>query len=580
MSSNILIDHQDAAIISSKIAQISSPKMSNTLQKLTNQLQAIGLKQHDEQATSSSDNAGAQTTGSSKKRRSRQSNRSLSIISSPSTDGNHHQRQQLNQERSDSLVRQKNVRFSLSNSTLSLPSTVSNSATIQRIFTNTGFNNRLRHRSNSESHLSSNDSVVVNMPQRNHRQQQRSMMNTKPGTSNDFVSREIMDYYQRNRQSSDKYKAKQILRESLENTFKQIINLHIIGSSTNGIGDNASTVDICVMAHKKSILPAHSEQVPVPNSKNEKKPTEKSPKKPVEQVDEKIVHAAADSNTDGGDDTNENDNDDSGNVIGNEDLALKHIEKILQSKNFAQNIVLIPARVPIIKFKDNICNMNVTLNLNQEVSIRNTQLIRDYSKMDWRFPQLAMIIKEWARENRINSAVEKSISPYSWTLMVIHYLQAVEPPVLPCLQKMSPQRYDIDINMDDERNVWRQAPVKWQSKNNNSLKQLMKGFFRYFGYVYRYDQHIMSIREGKVLNRIYHRSSNGVGTDENAVIQWNSLMCVEEPFNRSNTTRCVKDYATFERVKELLRMSSNALKGNRISLFNIIVDDMDFPNKY
>lgn len=175
----------------------------------------------------------------------------------------------------------------------------------------------------------------------------------------------------------------------------------------------------------------HSEQVPVPNSKNEKKPTEKSPKKPVEQVEEKIVHAAADSNTDGGDDTNENDNDDSGNVIGNEDLALKHIEKILQSKNFAQNIVLIPARVPIIKFKDNICNMNVTLNLNQEVSIRNTQLIRDYSKMDWRFPQLAMIIKEWARENRINSAVEKSISPYSWTLMVIHYLQAVEPPVLP-----------------------------------------------------------------------------------------------------------------------------------------------------
>ena len=228
MSSNILIDHQDAAIISSKIAQISSPKMSNTLQKLTNQLQAIGLKQHDEQATSSSDNAGAQTTGSSKKRRSRQSNRSRSRsrsnsfnnISSPKTDGNH-QRQQLNQERSDSLVRQKNVRFSLSNSTLSLPSTVSNSATIQRIFTNTGFNNRLRHRSNSESHLSSNDSVVVNMPQRNHRQQQRSMMNTKPGTSNDFVSREIMDYYQRNRQSSDKYKAKQILRESLENTFKQ-----------------------------------------------------------------------------------------------------------------------------------------------------------------------------------------------------------------------------------------------------------------------------------------------------------------------------------------------------------------------
>ena len=373
--------------------------------------------------------------------------------------------------------------------------------------------------------------------------------------------------------------------------------MHIIGSSTNGIGDNASTVDICVMAHKKLAQPS-SEQPPVNDGENkgednkEKDKTDKKEEeKPIEEKveEEKVVKAVADSNTDGDVVSNEKEKDNA-NVMANEDLELKHIEKILQNKNFAKNIVLIPARVPIIKFQDIICNMNVTLNLNQEVSIRNTQLIRDYSKMDWRFPQLAMIIKEWARENRINSAVEKSISPYSWTLLVIHYLQAIEPPVLPCLQKMSPQRYNIDINIDEERNIWRQPPIKWQSKNNNSLKQLMKGFFRYFGYVFRYDQHIISIREGKVLNRIYHRSSSsstttssgggGGNEGDNLAIQWNSLMCVEEPFNRSNTTRCVKDYSTFERIKELLRMSSNALKGNRISLFNIIVDDLDFPIKY
>ena len=103
------------------------------------------------------------------------------------------------------------------------------------------------------------------------------------------------------------------------------------------------------------------------------------------------------------------------------ELTLELIEKFLQSKNFAKDIVSIPAKVPIIKFKDDITKLNITLNLNQEVSIRNTQLIRDYAKLDWRFPYLAMVMKQWARENHINNALEKTISNYSWTLMVVHF---------------------------------------------------------------------------------------------------------------------------------------------------------------
>nr|SZF06484.1 poly(A)RNA polymerase GLD2-like [Psoroptes ovis] len=617
MQTNISsIDHQDTAIITSKIANNPhSPKMVTTIMKLSNGLQAIGIKQHEQHATTSSlvsngDNArntnnNNNINGSSKKRRQRK-NRSRSRSNSFNTNnvnngspGNRNQRSShIQRDRSNSFgASQKNVRFSLNgSSSLSLPATLANPVPNQRIFVNTGMNNningmnRYRQRSNSESKMYSNDNLMLNTMQPNFRQRHYSQRNinnnintnTKPGMSNDYVSRQIMDYYQRNRQSNEKYKAKQILRESLENTLKQsfpnyFINLYIIGSSTNGIGDNASTVDICVLAQKKL---STEQSVENSNDKNAAENNEDDKSKDEKSSDnDTIVQAVADSNLANDEDI----------IDGNENLTLNHIEKILQRKNFAKNILLIPARVPIIKFNDIICNMSVTLNLNQDVSIRNTQLIRDYSKMDWRFPQLAMIVKEWARENRIDCAFDKSISPYSWTLMVIHYLQALEPPVLPCLQKLSPQRYDINISIDEERNIWRQPPIKWQSQNTNSLKQLMKGFFRYYGYVFHYDQHIISVREGKVLNRIYHQrtlsttstasTSNG-GNDDNSMIQWNSLMCVEEPFNRTNTTRCVKDHATFERIKELLRMSSNALKGNRISLFNIIVDDLEFPIKY
>lgn len=484
---------------------------------------------------------------------------------------------------------------------------------VNRIIRNSQFRTTLRRRRSRSESLSHDDGHIVQMVssgfvggnRRGNRGQSLDFIQ-KPGFSNEFVCREIMDYYQRNRQSNEKYKSKQIMRQSLENTLKQsfpnyFINLQIIGSSTNGIGDNASTVDICVLARKKIVLPVEKEttsqnsetktenqssplQTKVAQAKEASTPTgttlavESSPNKSEDPS--KVVVAAADSHTCPFEDS--------------DDISLKHIEKVLQSKNFASNIVLIPARVPVIKFRDNVCQLDVTLNLNQEVSIRNTQLIRDYAKMDWRFPQLAMIVKQWARENHINSAVDKSISPYSWTLMVIHYLQVVEPPVLPCLQKMVPQRYEIKGDLEEEINKRRQIPVKWHSKNQNTLKQLMKGLFRYFGYVLDYDQFIISVREGKVLNRRFCRtSSTSASNDRNVAgpsgstqddssnaIQWNSLMCVEEPFTRSNATRSVHDPETFERIRELLRMSSNAIKGNRISLFNVIIDDLDFPNKY
>lgn len=281
-----------------------------------------------------------------------------------------------------------------------------------------------------------------------------------------------------------------------------------------------------------------------------------------EEIEKKVI-AAADSIADKDTDNN---------------MTLDKIENVLRGKNFAQNIKVIPAKVPIIKFKDSICKLDVTLNLNQDVSIRNSQLIRDYAKMDWRFPHLAMIMKEWARENRINSAVAKGISSYSWTLMVIHFLQVCEPPVLPCLQKMIPRRYDSRTPIEQAMNIWRRPPTKWQSNNTSNLRQLIKALFRYYGYVFSYDQHVISVREGKVLDRTQFLRPNSTSEDMN--FAWNSYLCIEEPFNRTNTSRSVHDKEVFDRIIDLFRTSSNALKGNRISLFNIIVDDLEFPINY
>ena len=80
-----------------------------------------------------------------------------------------------------------------------------------------------------------------------------------------------------------------------------------------------------------------------------------------------------------------------------------------------------------------------------------------------------------------------TVSSYSLTLMVIHYLQAgLHIPVLPCLQKVRAERFwpESDIRRlqpftDDEF-----KPL--QSHNHLTLGQLFYGFLDYYAHQFKY----------------------------------------------------------------------------------------------
>jgi len=63
-------------------------------------------------------------------------------------------------------------------------------------------------------------------------------------------------------------------------------------------------------------------------------------------------------------------------------------------------------------------------------------------KVDWRIRPLVLCIKDWAKASDINDAKNQTLSSYTLTLMVIHFLQAgVNPPVLPSLQVLYPSTF-------------------------------------------------------------------------------------------------------------------------------------------
>lgn len=232
---------------------------------------------------------------------------------------------------------------------------------------------------------------------------------------------------------------------------------------------------------------------------------------------------------------------------------------------------LILAKVPILKFKDSRYGFEVDLNCNNAVGIRNTHLMHCYAQLDWRVRPLVIMVKLWAQTNHINNAKKMTISSYSLALMVIHYLQCKQiwvavkslfrkklflggasPPVIPCLHGLYPEKFNPNseiqnIDIQEELTVF-------YSDNSDSLGELFLGFLRYYTY-FDYDRHAISVREGAVLSKEECRYTR---SQKNDVTQWKHL-CIEEPFDLTNTARSVYDVDIFEHIKHVFRRSFKTL---------------------
>lgn len=63
--------------------------------------------------------------------------------------------------------------------------------------------------------------------------------------------------------------------------------------------------------------------------------------------------------------------------------------------------------VPIVKILDPELQLYCDLNLNNQVAVKNTQLVRTYIELDERVRPLAMVVKHWTKKRVINEGMRK-----------------------------------------------------------------------------------------------------------------------------------------------------------------------------
>ncbi|WAR24855.1 TUT7-like protein [Mya arenaria] len=145
------------------------------------------------------------------------------------------------------------------------------------------------------------------------------------------------------------------------------------------------------------------------------------------------------------------------------------------------------AKVPIVKFKHRASQLEGDISLYNILALQNTALLLAYSNIDPRVQILGYAVKVFAKVCEIGDASRGSLSSYAYMLMMVHYLQHTNPPVIPVLQELRlPDEPDKELIVEGW-NTWffnnlDMLPQVWPgySKNIASVGELWLGFFRYF----------------------------------------------------------------------------------------------------
>uniref|UniRef100_A0A182NL83 PAP-associated domain-containing protein n=1 Tax=Anopheles dirus TaxID=7168 RepID=A0A182NL83_9DIPT len=245
------------------------------------------------------------------------------------------------------------------------------------------------------------------------------------------------------------------------------------------------------------------------------------------------------------------------------DTRTEALNNLLRVKSFIESmrsmcferVDLIRAKVPILRFHHAQERIDIDLSINNRVGIRNTHLLNCYAQLDVRVRPLVVIIKLWAQHHSLNDPKNSTMSSYSLVLMVISFLQCgVHPAVLPCLHSMHPEKFCIDSfpnNLLERIN-------SYTSENKDTLGKLLVMFYKHYA-EFDYTNYAISVRTGSLLPVEKCKwNDNNLGGSRSG-----NYLCIEEPFNRTNTGKSVYNKQIFEQIKSAFVASWKMLEENQ-----------------
>jgi DNA polymerase sigma len=170
------------------------------------------------------------------------------------------------------------------------------------------------------------------------------------------------------------------------------------------------------------------------------------------------------------------------------DDLIDSIEKLLYKKSEYDNIdIRRTKRTKLINFNDKIFNVKIELMLNNYFGVLNSELIRMYCLYDSRCAIIINIIKDWSKLKNINGNFNNYLSSYCFTLLVIYFLQKIDPPILPVFSDRNIKDYS-DIKCNNQHYFinlkFISNTIQMNKYNDLSISELLLKFFIFYSHLF------------------------------------------------------------------------------------------------
>ncbi|KAG0085332.1 hypothetical protein BGZ93_007892 [Podila epicladia] len=227
--------------------------------------------------------------------------------------------------------------------------------------------------------------------------------------------------------------------------------------------------------------------------------------------------------------------------------SLENMTAALRRGGMTRLVPLIQARIPIITFVDPISKIDCDINCNGLHGVHGSRLIKFYTMIDPRMRPLVYSVKALVKAHGINNARVGYFSTFAYMLMIIGFLQAQDPPILPSLQNQPKERLtelfvqspeetssnnEIDCSFDQDIDRYR----NFGAANTKPVGQLLIEFFEFYCRYFDYQSVEVNVRLGGFRIRDEVSQKRAMGHKPLATGQGEKKMYVVDPFTDRNTT--------------------------------------------
>lgn len=245
----------------------------------------------------------------------------------------------------------------------------------------------------------------------------------------------------------------------------------------------------------------------------------------------------------------------------NKQNFLREIRNVLRRRGLVRDLrLLLHARVPVLIFESNLRNISCDISISNLLCQMKSKLFFWITGIDERFRDMVLLIKEWAKSQRINDPKNGTLNSHSLCLLVIFHFQTCEPPILPPLREI--YEGNIADNLTGARviaeraiqdtcsaNIERFKANSFRNVNRSSLSELVVSFFR------KYSNLNMLASEYAICTytgRWEHRSNSTKWTNDYPLF-------IEDPFEHADNTARTVSMSELSRICEVFDESYQGL---------------------